>query len=92
MIFPLGTNSELTEMTSDSNTTMQFPSNVQCYWQLPKPTLLLFDVCIFIMLGLAGMYRYMYMYHTLYRTVYVQCTYVHVGTAVVFVFAPYIGS
>lgn len=56
MLFPLDKDSELMEKTFDSGSTLQFPSNVQCYWRLPKITLLLIDVCIFIILGLAGMY------------------------------------
>ena len=49
-----GSDSELPDVTSGSKDEPLFPSNVQCYWRMPSLTVLIFDVCIFITLGLAG--------------------------------------
>jgi hypothetical protein len=39
---------------SGSISTPHYPCHVQCYWQLPKGVTVLFEVCIFITLGLSG--------------------------------------
>lgn len=49
-----GRNSELPDVAGGLKLEPPFPSNVQCYFKLPHFVVLLFDVSIFITLGLAG--------------------------------------